>query len=101
MISTDLCVLYMSCKLLSQVRIARGKRRKNRCHAYSFVCFRTKEQANAAVQGMHSFEYQVECFLHALPSDENCTLFVGGLPESWDPTLVKAVLRYAFPTTRR
>jgi RNA recognition motif. (a.k.a. RRM, RBD, or RNP domain) len=86
---------------LTQVRLACDKRRKRRCRGYGFVRFCSSEQANAAVQGMSSFEFQKGCFLHALPSDENRTLFVGGLTESWDLETVKAVLMRAFPNMRR
>jgi RNA recognition motif-containing protein len=50
---------------------------------------------------MSTFEFQEGCFLRALPSDENRTLFVGGLTESWDSEAVKAVLMHAFPNMRR
>jgi RNA recognition motif. (a.k.a. RRM, RBD, or RNP domain) len=85
----------------TKVRLACDKRRKRRCRGYGFVRFCSSEQANAAVQGMSNFEFQKGCFLHALPSDENRTLFVGGLTESWDLETVKAVLMHAFPNMRR
>jgi hypothetical protein len=65
------------------------------------VRFKTSAQASAAVDGMHRLQFKQWHFLSALPSDENRTLFVGGIPDSWDPVHVKAVLLYAFPGMRR
>eukprot|EP00953_Heterococcus_sp_UTEX-ZZ885_P014418 8164-Heterococcus_DN1.PRE.23 len=82
---------------LTQVRLTGDKRSRRRCHGDGIIRFRTTEQANAAVQGMRSFEFQRGRFLHALPNDENRTLLVTGLAESWNPEIAKAVLLYAFP----
>jgi RNA recognition motif. (a.k.a. RRM, RBD, or RNP domain) len=87
--------------VLFKVRIAWSKHRKRRCRGYGFVRYGTSEQANAAIQDRRRFEFKQDFFLYALPSDENRTLFVGGLTENWDPDISKAVLKYAFPGMRR
>jgi RNA recognition motif. (a.k.a. RRM, RBD, or RNP domain) len=89
-----------STALLAQVRIARDKRRR-RCRGYGYVRFRTSEQANAAVESMRRFQFKEGRFLGALPSDENRTLFVGGLAESWSADTVKALLTNALSGVRR
>jgi RNA recognition motif. (a.k.a. RRM, RBD, or RNP domain) len=93
-------LVFNWCQLELQVRITRDKHRK-RCRGYGHVRFRTSAQASAAVDGMHRFQFKQGHFLSALPSDENRTLFLGGIPESWEATDVKAVLLYAFPGMRR
>jgi hypothetical protein len=65
------------------------------------VRFRTSEQASSAVDGMRSFQFKQGHFLSALSSDENRTLFIGGIPGNWDLTDFKTVLRYAFTGMRR
>lgn len=67
---------------VTEVRIARDKRRR-RCRGYGYVRFATSEQANRAIETMHRFEFKPGRFLGVLPSDENRTLFVGGLKEEW------------------
>lgn len=67
---------------VTEVRIARDKRRR-RCRGYGYVRFSTSEQANRAIETMHRFEFKHGRFLGVLPSDENRTLFVGGLREEW------------------
>lgn len=67
---------------VTEVRIARDKRRR-RCRGYGYVRFATSEQANRAIETMHRFEFKPGRFLGVLPSDENRTLFVGGLREEW------------------
>lgn len=67
---------------VTEVRIARDKRRR-RCRGYGYVRFATSEQANCAIETMHRFEFKPGRFLGVLPSDENRTLFVGGLKEEW------------------
>lgn len=68
---------------VTEVRIARDKRRR-RCRGYGYVRFATSEQANRAIETMHRFEFKHGRFLGVLPSDENRTLFVGGLREEWN-----------------
>lgn len=67
---------------VTEVRIARDKRRR-RCRGYGYVRFATSGEANRAIEMMHRFEFKPGRFLGVLPSDENRTLFVGGLREEW------------------
>lgn len=77
---------------VTDVRIARDKRRR-RCRGYGYVRFATSEQANRAIEMMHRFEFKPGRFLGVLPSDENRTLFVGGLREEWSSEYVCSFLK--------
>eukprot|EP00953_Heterococcus_sp_UTEX-ZZ885_P014391 8159-Heterococcus_DN1.PRE.7 len=93
----------MSCIIIvdsAQVRIARDIRRR-RCRGYGHVRFSTSEQANAAVESMRRFQFKEGHFLGALPSDENRTLFVGGLAEGWSADTIKALLWDALAGVQR
>ena len=77
---------------VTEVRIARDKRRR-RCRGYGYVRFSTSEQANRAIETMHRFEFKHGRFLGVLPSDENRTLFVGGLREEWSGDYICRLLK--------
>ncbi|CBJ26541.1 conserved unknown protein [Ectocarpus siliculosus] len=77
---------------VTEVRIARDKRRR-RCRGYGYVRFATSEQANRAIDTMHRFEFKHGRFLGVLPSDENRTLFVGGLQEEWSCAYICQLLK--------
>lgn len=77
---------------VTEVRIARDKRRR-RCRGYGYVRFSTSEQANRAIETMHRFEFKHGRFLGVLPSDENRTLFVGGLREEWSGEYICKLLK--------
>ena len=77
---------------VTEVRIARDKRRR-RCRGYGYVRFATSEQANRAIELMHRYEFKHGRFLGVLPSDENRTLFVGGLREEWTCAYITALLK--------
>ena len=77
---------------VTEVRIARDKRRR-RCRGYGYVRFATSEQANRAIDTMHRFEFKHGRFLGVLPSDENRTLFVGGLREEWSCEYISQLLK--------
>lgn len=77
---------------VTEVRIARDKRRR-RCRGYGYVRFATGEQANRAIETMHRFEFKHGRFLGVLPSDQNRTLFVGGLKEVWSCEYVFKLLK--------
>lgn len=77
---------------VTEVRIARDKRRR-RCRGYGYVRFATSEQANRAIETMHRFEFKHGRFLGVLPSDENRTLFVGGLREEWSCEYICKLLK--------
>lgn len=77
---------------VTEVRIARDKRRR-RCRGYGYVRFATSEQANRAIDTMHRFEFKHGRFLGVLPSDENRTLFVGGLREEWSCDYICQLLK--------
>lgn len=77
---------------VTEVRIARDKRRR-RCRGYGYVRFATSEQANCAIETMHRFEFKAGRFLGVLPSDENRTLFVGGLKEEWTCEYIGKLLK--------
>ncbi|CAN0153411.1 unnamed protein product, partial [Hapterophycus canaliculatus] len=77
---------------VTEVRIARDKRRR-RCRGYGYVRFATSEEANRAIDTMHRFEFKHGRFLGVLPSDENRTLFVGGLREEWSCAYICQLLQ--------
>lgn len=77
---------------VTEVRIARDKRRR-RCRGYGYVRFATSEQANRAIETMHRFEFKHGRFLGVLPSDENRTLFVGGLRDEWSCLYITNLLK--------
>lgn len=77
---------------VTEVRIARDKRRR-RCRGYGYVRFATGEQADRAIDTMHRFEFKHGRFLGVLPSDENRTLFVGGLREEWSCEYISQLLK--------
>lgn len=77
---------------VTEVRIARDKRRR-RCRGYGYVRFATSEEANRAIETMHRFEFKPGRFLGVLPSDENRTLFVGGLKEEWSCEYICKLLK--------
>lgn len=77
---------------VTEVRIARDKRRR-RCRGYGYVRFATSEEANRAIDTMHRYEFKHGRFLGVLPSDENRTLFVGGLREEWSCDYICQLLK--------
>lgn len=77
---------------VTEVRIARDKRRR-RCRGYGYVRFATSEEANRAIDTMHRYEFKHGRFLGVLPSDENRTLFVGGLREDWSCDYIGQLLK--------
>lgn len=77
---------------VTEVRIARDKRRR-RCRGYGYVRFATSEQANRAIETMHRFQFKHGRFLGVLPSDENRTLFVGGLRDEWSCLYITNLLK--------
>ncbi|CAM9973282.1 unnamed protein product [Ectocarpus fasciculatus] len=85
---------------VTEVRIARDKRRR-RCRGYGYVRFATSEQANRAIDTMHRFEFKHGRFLGVLPSDENRTLFVGGLQEEWSCAYICQLLKEKMPGLRK
>eukprot|EP00903_Cladosiphon_okamuranus_P022279 g20485.t1 len=85
---------------VTEVRIARDKRRR-RCRGYGYVRFATSDQANRAIDTMHRFEFKHGRFLGVLPSDENRTLFVGGLREEWSCEYISQLLKEKMPGLRK
>ncbi|CAM9621895.1 unnamed protein product, partial [Scytosiphon promiscuus] len=85
---------------VTEVRIARDKRRR-RCRGYGYVRFSTSDEANRAIDTMHRFEFKHGRFLGVLPSDENRTLFVGGLKEEWSCAYICQLLKEKMPGLRK
>ncbi|KAG5185681.1 hypothetical protein JKP88DRAFT_311469 [Tribonema minus] len=85
---------------ITEVRVARDKRRR-RCRGYGFVRFRNSEQANLAIEAMQGYQFKKGCYLGMLPSDENRTLYVSGMCQSWSQDQVHAYFSANFEGVKR